>query len=138
MQRPEQRIQNSGVFLSPTMQQARWTVFSLEIRALSANGLAMTERAYKMTRLGPGDYLLPSNDAQTLWRLCTYTEDWGDDTHTDGWGIWRWSGGFQRRAETFPDLEDVAFALAGNDWTVWEFWAGPFSKRTEAIESALR
>ena len=35
----------------------------------------MTERKYQMTRISAGDYLLPSNDGKTLWRICAYEED---------------------------------------------------------------
>ena len=107
----------------------------------------MSERAYKMTRLGPGDYLLPSNDAQTLWRLRTYEED-GTATYqtefTPGkgpsgpehvlrgtfWAVWRWRDGF-------PSLDALAASLSEDDWEQWEFWAGPFEKRKAAIGEVL-
>lgn len=34
-------------------------------------------RRWALSKLGPGDYLLPSNDSRTLWRLTAY-EDGAD------------------------------------------------------------
>ena len=42
------------------------------------------ERKYVITKLREGDYLLPSNDAQTIWRLASHEEDgsaWYHDKH---------------------------------------------------------
>lgn len=33
-----------------------------------------TGRLYAMTRLGPGDYICPSNDEKTLWRFQRYVD----------------------------------------------------------------
>ncbi len=77
---------------------------------------------YTMTRLGKGDYLLPSNDAQTLWRLYRWEE---------GWNLWRWDGGF-------PTLDSINAALEMDDWSRWECWSGPFATRAEAIRDAIR
>lgn len=43
-----------------------------------------TERRWQMTRLAAGDYLLPSNDGTTLWRLERYEERDGTLTRDDG------------------------------------------------------
>ena len=95
-----------------------------------------TGRKYRMIRLGAGDYLLPSNDAQVLWRLRTY-EETGDAENWQGrkvvgtfWAVWRWDGGF-------PTPDQLAAAFEADDWTRWEFWAGPFGTRNAAIEEAL-
>ena len=55
----------------------------------------MPERKYAMTRLGKGDYLLPSNDARWLLRIATYEED-GSAEYGDGkpvvgtfWAVYR-------------------------------------------------
>lgn len=92
------------------------------------------ERRYVLTRLGAGDYLLPSNDGRTLWRIRRYTEgpstglDWPRDREV--WGIWRWvhriEGGGQGQ---FLDPDD-------ND--SWEFREGMCETRSEAIDAALR
>lgn len=80
-----------------------------------------------MTRLSRGDYLLPSNDAQTLWRIATYEEIEGEMY----WGLWRWDGGF-------PTGEQIAAALEEGWWTDrWEFWEGEHRSRGSAAEAAL-
>lgn len=33
------------------------------------------ERKWRMVRVGPGDWLLPSNDLRCAWRISTYWED---------------------------------------------------------------
>jgi hypothetical protein len=89
-----------------------------------------TTRKYAMTRVGTGDYLMPANDAQALWRLARYTED-GSATLDDGtpvlgefWGVWRWRG-------TMHDLIDL-------EWYEWDMWAQGFRTRAEAEREALR
>lgn len=94
-------------------------------------------RTHRMIRLGKGDYLLPSNDAQTLWRIATYEDgpshgvvDWPKDITL--WGIWKWDGGM-------PTVDQVAAALDEGLWTDrWEFWEGGYRKRSDAIEGALK
>lgn len=34
----------------------------------------MTERLYAMTKIGPGDYICPSNDGLDLWRFQRYVD----------------------------------------------------------------
>lgn len=94
-------------------------------------------RSYRMIRLGKGDYLLPSNDAQTLWRVATYedgpshgVEDWPRDVRL--WGLWKWDGGM-------PTVDQVAAALDEALWSDrWEFWEGGYETRKAAIEGALK
>lgn len=110
------------------------------------SGVAI-ERTYKLTRLGKGDYLLPSNDAQTLWRIASYEED-GSATYqkefTPGkgpsgreyvlrgtfWNLYRWDGGF-------PTPEQLAAAFEDSEWTRWDFWSGPHATRADAVKAAL-
>lgn len=89
---------------------------------------AAPERTYRMIRLGSGDYLLPSNDAKTLWRIARYVEDDGDEL----WGVWHWDGGM-------PTVDQIAAALDEGMWTdSWEYWDGGFRKRQDAIDTILR
>lgn len=97
----------------------------------------MTDRKYQMTRLAKGDYLLPSNDAQTLWRIYTYEEEGSlveslpDGTERAVRGVF-WA--CARRPMPKPgELVD----LEGWDGE-WEFWAGPLPTRADAISEALR
>jgi hypothetical protein len=93
---------------------------------------SLPARKYAMTRVKTGDYLLPSNDAKTLWRIRTYEEDGLAET-MDGrkltgvfWGLWRRP--FPRPGALF-DLEA---------WDEWELWAAPLEKRQDAIDEAMR
>ena len=56
------------------------------------------ERKYQLTRLGKGDYLLPSNDAQTLFRIHAYDED--------GSAYW-------------VDADNKQHPIKGQRWAVW-------------------
>lgn len=93
----------------------------------------MSERKYAMTRVAPGDYLLPSNDGRTLWRLSTYEDGpsygldvkWSDRKF---WGVWRFDGDFSDGVITGADVED---------WNRWELVHGMLGTRREAMESAL-
>jgi len=42
-----------------------------------------TARKYVMTRIDKGDYLLPSNDGETLWRIRQYMDG-------PSWGLLDW------------------------------------------------
>lgn len=89
------------------------------------------ERKYALVRLKAGDYILPSNDGQTLWRIARYTDgpSSGLDLPRDRefWGVWRWTG---RVIEgEYLDTED---------WQSWEFFQGMYDARSEAIDAALR
>jgi hypothetical protein len=90
------------------------------------------ERKFVLTKIAPGDYLLPSNDGKTIWRIALYTEgpssgveDWPRDKEV--WGLWRWR--FPVEATQQVDVDD---------WDGWEFFEGPHMKRGEAIDSALK
>jgi hypothetical protein len=97
----------------------------------------MAERRYSLTKLGPGDYLLPSNDGETLWRIATYTDgpsfgldDWPRDRTF--WGAWRYDGRMRWR----EGVDDPEALLDCNDWS------GPvdtyLATRREAIAGALK
>lgn len=91
------------------------------------------DRKYTMTRLEAGDYLLPSNDGATIWRLSRY-----EDGPTHGiaemkrdrmfWGVWRWDG-IGPRPTSVEDLED---------WSLWRHEAAHLESRDEAINEAMR
>lgn len=90
----------------------------------------MTERKYALSKVAPGDYLLPSNEGQTIWRVARYTDgpskgldDWPRDREV--WGIWRWPE---------PVREGGSIDL---DWSRWEMCEGMLPSRAEAIRSAL-
>lgn len=47
----------------------------------------MSDRVYTMTKVGPGDYLLPGNDGRRLYRIARYQEE-----GRRPWGVWEWDG----------------------------------------------
>lgn len=98
----------------------------------SPNEQVLRSRRYKLTRLEPGDYLLLSNDAKTLWRIADYNE-WGS-LEIDGKPITgRFWELFRRPApaRTQPIIDVI-------DWSGWKFWSGLHSTRNEALAAALR
>lgn len=88
----------------------------------------MTERRrYALTKIRPGDYLVPANDGETLYRLSTYTED-GSVEGLVGtfWGVWRYKG---RRPLDALGLEDL------EDWNEWEMVEMLLRTRRQALET---
>lgn len=85
------------------------------------------ERVWRMRRLGPGDYILPSNDLQTLWRICKEAQPDGDDT----WDLFRW-----RKPAPIIE-EDVALAIVEDDWTDWSCAMSGLRTRAAAVEEAI-
>lgn len=90
-----------------------------------------TQRKYQMTRLGSGDWLLPSNDLAWLWRFRRYTDgpclglmDWPSDREV--WAVWR-------TTMPSPELLD-GFGL---DELPWTDVAGPVFTRRECIDLAM-
>lgn len=86
------------------------------------------ERKYVMTRLGRGDYLLPSNDGRRLFRVAVYEDgpshglaEWRADRTV--WGVWVWQGG---------ETVDVSWDLD------WSMISGGFKTRREATDWALK
>lgn len=97
----------------------------------------MPDRKWRMTRLGSGDWLLPSNDRQTLWRLMLVPERDGSLTRGDGsvvngdyWSVFRcrWS---------LPQIEagDSEVDLTWDE--AWDEHACMMSSRQEAIDWCL-
>jgi hypothetical protein len=89
------------------------------------------ERKYALSKVKPGDYILPSNDGKTIWRIARYTEgpssgivDWPRDREV--WGYWRWDG----------EVDPGCYIDTG-DWNRWEMVGGICETRAEAINDAL-
>jgi hypothetical protein len=103
----------------------------------------MAERKYAMIRLRAGDYLLPSNDLTTMYRVSSYEEDgslkyvgkdgkWHKDTGTY-WGVVQM---------TMSKLEALANSSVTDDedildWNEWESYGSGYGSRKAAIEDAL-
>lgn len=87
-----------------------------------------TQRKYALTKVGKGDWLLPSNDGRTIWRIAQYEDgpshgliDWPRDERV--WGVWKWTG--------------HGDAVDPDEWADWEMWIGTLTTRATAIEEAL-
>lgn len=76
------------------------------------------ERRYALTKIAPGDYLLPSNDGGTLWRIRRYDRG--------RWSLWQWLGLIAPGERPDPDNESE-----------WELSAGGLPTREAAIREAL-
>lgn len=90
------------------------------------------QRKYALTKIQSGDYILPGNDGQTLYRLTTYEDgpshglvDWPRDRTF--WGVWRYT----RRVSEGGSL-DV------DNWDDWEMVGTYCETRKDAIDEALR
>lgn len=77
------------------------------------------ERRYQLTKVSAGDWLLPSNDAQTLWRL-TYNGTW--------WSLYAFAGSADLNAFDPADVRNPA---------LWRFECGMLHTRTQAIDKAM-
>lgn len=101
----------------------------------------MSERKYSLHRIGPGDYLLPSNDGQTIWRIQQYEEDgsaevelWsGKRKRLKGryWAAYRYAGPRRYSVGRFPVADDVS------EWANWEMFDSLLPSRRKAIAVAL-
>lgn len=95
------------------------------------------ERKYSLTKIRSGDWLLPSNDFKTFWRIRQYEDgpsfgllDWERDETF--WGIWRWRG-------TEDELNKaLALEAVDEEPDLWEYVEGSYARRHEAIDAALK
>lgn len=112
-----------------------------ELRA-NADGLAKAlsaapDRKWRMTRLKAGDWLLPSNDRSTVFRISTYED--GESYGLEGvkdrtyWGVWHWPKPLKQLAASDPWGYDPF-----DDWDAWVQIGHSCATRQEAIDAALR
>jgi hypothetical protein len=88
------------------------------------------ERKYALTKVEQGDYLLPSNDGRSIFRIARY-RDWPPEGEPRDerwfWGAWRWDGSFVDGT-----------AVDTGEWDRWNLEAPWCETRDEAIREALR
>ena len=96
-------------------------------------------RRWQMVRVSAGDYLLPSNDTRTLWRIYSY-EEHGDAEIGDGRGGWRplrgtfWAcARYERPFGSFDVLTEWDLL----EWGNWLTWETTLATRREAVDAAL-
>lgn len=92
---------------------------------------ATVERKWAARKINVGDYILPSNDQQTLWRLRAYDEDGSGPARGRYWELWRWAG-------DVSDEVAIADSIIERNWDRWELVASVIRTRADAIEEALR
>lgn len=88
---------------------------------------AAAERKYRMLRVGTGDYILPSNDRKTIWRIARYEDGpshglVGMARDRDFWGAWKWTS----TSPPDPEWDDR-----------WALMADMYDTRQQAIDFAL-
>lgn len=100
---------------------------------------ATMERRYQLTRICSGDYVFPSNDGRTLWRVSRYEED--GSLETDEGRVVR---GTFWRAGRFNGSLERADALMRRDpdeflsWASWIEWDSLLPTREAALDAALK
>lgn len=89
-----------------------------------------SERKYALSRVAAGDYLLPSNDGRTIWRIARYMDGPSGGLEIprdrDFWGVWKWHQSIG--VGTYVDVED---------WNRWEACDLGYMTRAEAINAAI-
>lgn len=100
------------------------------------------ERKYVLTRIQAGDYIFPSNDAESLLRVSSYFEDGSATVSADGvnwkplrgtfWSAYRFDGPLED-AQRLMDVNPEEFVA----WTRWREIATTLNTRAEAIDEAL-
>jgi hypothetical protein len=98
----------------------------------------VSDRKFAMTKIARGDYLLPSNDRKTLWRLTEYQEDGLSEVSADGKNWHKLTGTFWQTAKYRGSLADNAQVPDDFlEWDRWETWETGLLKRKYAVEAAL-
>src|SRR5579884_1881334 len=100
-------------------------------RWMDISASAAETRLYRMTRIEAGDYLLPSNDLQTLWRITAYDED--DPLEERDPPVVRRIWGLSSRPYPKPG-EHVDLA---DDFSGWEFISYGHRTRNDAVREAM-
>ena len=98
---------------------------------MSTSQTTAPERKYALSKIATGDYLLLSNDAQTFFRISSYTDgpsmglDWPRDRTV--WVLRRWTG----------EVGIGCFVDTSADSERWEEVETCIPTRREAIDTAL-
>jgi hypothetical protein len=76
-------------------------------------------RKYQLVKVGPGDWLLPGNDASHLWRVSRgESQQLAADGVTEKtvveWEVWSWNDRLDR--------DGALDGLADLDWSEWSDW----------------
>jgi len=98
-----------------------------------------TARKYVLTKIAPGDYLLPSNDGRQLWRITradagTFTLEPEEAFGSPPWQVWRYAHAVSGPGAS--TAEEITEDLEG--WDNWSLEASWCRSRAEAIAEAMR
>lgn len=99
--------------------------------------MSTVHRSYALTKVAPGDYLFPSNDGKTLWRVTSYQED-GSAEYVDANGHWRkvlgtfWGVTYYTGPGEIVSLPDDFL-----EWENWDTSVVGLRTRAQAIEEVL-
>lgn len=102
----------------------------------------MTERRYVLSRMSPGRYLLPSNDARWLWRIERYDEDGSATWYDPATGREKIVRGTFWQIARRPMPTDAEIELLDGEYEFWssdkwQDWESAIPTRREAVERAL-
>lgn len=86
-------------------------------------------RRYALTKYADGDYLVPSNDGSTLWRVSRYDEGGTlTETRADGstrvvrgqfWQTWKWTGTPGDAESALARADSLFDFLTDGRWSNW-------------------
>lgn len=98
---------------------------------------APAKRKFALVKVAAGDWLLPSNDERTLWRLRRYEDgpSYGLDpevfpTDFSAWQLWRYRHPLVAAVRRVDD--DL------HDWDQWDLISQHHKTRGEAIDEAMK
>lgn len=98
----------------------------------------MPERKWRMTRLGPGDYLLPSNDEADMYRIWKYDDGRACGLMDGPKWITRWAVSVLPMTRLRQEIADKMLCTPENMWNLdWQEIAANFHTRREAIDFAV-
>lgn len=96
----------------------------------------MEPQKYATTRVTAGDYVVPSNDANCLWRIHQYREDGSAFVYVEAdrqvpltgkfWAVYR---------SSFPVAMDTPLGGVWDDWDKWECHGTGYRTKKEALGS---
>ena len=92
--------------------------------------MTAVERKYQLTRIREGDYIVPSNSGETLWRI---TKAVGVEREDEGWHAYRYRLSIADLHARYGDALPDEFI----DWSEWDHWSGGFRTRRGAIEDVV-
>lgn len=98
------------------------------------------ERKYAMTKLAPGSYLLPSNDATKLFHIYRFEDgrSYGlqDEPDRMWWACARYRGSYDSAVRSVErNIDDYGYIADRDDWIEVDSY---LRTRAEAVTAAMR